>query len=560
MLVCFLMFIRVDVDARSTRRDLEAVERNGDVFRISSCTGSNHNAHSIASLSEGGFVAVWVCANSVFAQVFSAHREPAFSEVIVYRFPHTTNTTFVTAAHVTPIQKGDSTKGAFTVLWEQIATNQGLHGRVFTLSGEPVGETLLISTEANHSRRELACATSLDAAVVTTWVGENGTTIYGRIHRYTGQVWVASPIEVLLMAEGGRAVHSHSVARLSRSGDVLVVVWSESEWEGPTASVVKKVVITVSEQFFVATAVEVIGSGDNEEHTFPQVYAADHEGYAVAWEVQSIPLGRAVQFYLKDEDNVVQQHTIVDKKGHLMWFPNIHLLEEGVWVVAWNQLQWSPATLNALPTISGRLFHGNGGMAGEVFQLPLETSLETASSHGPPGLASLGGNRFVVTWQREQDSVHGQELQPSLISDTARWSPYVFVGLLATVALILFLLSIALTTRYGGDRWRRATMKKKAMVLPDNDDGEDEEAYAEELASIPRESEAMDPPRGGVLKKGRTSGRGEGGSRDDACTGSAEGAKGEEGPKEGPPEDVQVKRTSSILSLDQIGTEHTDSQ
>ncbi|MFG5384515.1 hypothetical protein, partial [Yoonia sp. R2-816] len=228
--------------------------------------------------------------------------------------------------------------GGYVVTWtssQADAAGYEVHGRVFSESGTPIGEELVINATSSGDQWLSSAAGLNDGSFVVVWLSTDqdgsGEGIFGQRFDESG-VPVGDEFQLNTETDGHQSLPD--VAALNDGG--FVAVWYSYGQDGDQGGI------------------------------FAQRFSQD-----------GTPSGSEFQ---------VNTHTA----GQQIW-PTVTVLTDGSFVVSWQ----SALQDGDLFGIYGQRFNADGTPLGAEFQI----NTHTASEQGEPSITALEDGGFVVTWQ-----------------------------------------------------------------------------------------------------------------------------------------------------------------
>jgi Ca2+-binding RTX toxin-like protein len=329
--------------------------RRGGEFVVNSTTPWYQHVGAVAALSDGGFVVTFTDfsysaddpgSSAVRGQVFNADGGKRGGEFLV-------STT--TASHQLYSLVAALGEGRFVITWDDRSQSGGdnsgtaIRGQIFNADGgKRGGEFVVNSTTSGDQTQSIVTALGADRFVVT-WddFSQTGGDISGSAVR--GQIFTI---------DGGKS-----------GGEFLVnTTTSGGQSDG--------VVTSLGEGRFVVTWTDESQSG------------GDNSGTAIRGQVFNADGSR------RGGEFLVNSTTFGDQ-----WRSAVTGLGEGRFVVAWEDASQSGGGDNSGTAIRGQVFNADGGKRGGEF-------LVNSTTDGPQedsAITSLGGGRFVITWNDYRD-------------------------------------------------------------------------------------------------------------------------------------------------------------
>jgi serralysin len=207
-------------------------------FRVNTLTNGNQFESVLASLSSGGFVAVWSESTSgghdgnnhgVVAQIFAANGDKIGGEFLV-------NTT-IPAAQNSPAVAALGT--GFVVAWTDYSAAPGdVKMQLFDAAGAKIGVETLVNTRTANRQSEPHVAALPNGGFVITWQDEPGEVVNALIYDIKAQVFDAAGNKVggefLVSTETANGQWRPQVAALADGG--FIIVWTDDSLTGGDSS------------------------------------------------------------------------------------------------------------------------------------------------------------------------------------------------------------------------------------------------------------------------------------------------------------------------------------
>lgn len=309
-------------------------------FRVNQQGAGDQMRPEVALLSNGGAVIVWEGNQTGNKDIYASFLAP--------------NGTFITGdVRVNVFTNNDQTDPAIcrlsgdrvVILWssfDQDGSYQGVYGRIFSNTGQPLGGEFLINQTTSYSQRSPAVAMLANGNFVAVWIselqrGDRSVDVYGRVFDSNGQ----PAGNEFLINTGTNICANPDVCATADGG--FVVVWGER------STVVR--------------------------NPAPNLQANGWDIFARAYTPGLKAIGQAVR---------VNEFIYGDQIA-----PKIAAVGNDALVV------WTSAGQDgSLEGVFGRFLNYNGEFASSEFRV----NTTTISSQIHPAVASDGDGRFLVVW------------------------------------------------------------------------------------------------------------------------------------------------------------------
>ena len=394
----------------------------GPEFRVNSYTTGSQERPRVSADADGNFVVVWRSENrdgsslAVVGRRFDRLGNPRGEEFVV--------NTFTTSVQSYPAVSVDSS-GRFVVAWHsngQDGSGYGIFARRFDAAGTPLGlSEFRVNAHTTGQQGLPAVASAASGDFVVVWFGEDGSSygIFGRRFDALGGP-IGSEFQINAYSTGQQA--RPAVATMPDGG--FVVVWNSRDQDG-------------SGQGVFARRYDAAGNPAGPEFqvnsytTFyqdrPAVATDGSGGFVVVWNSSGQDgSGFAVVAHRFDAagnplgGEFIVNTTVADSQR----YASVARGTSGEFVVSWSSRQDG----DSYGIVAQRFDAAGARIGGEILVNTFTTSSQVLSS-----VASLGPERFVVTWQSYPPDgsawgVFGQRYGDLLFrddfetGDTTRWS------------------------------------------------------------------------------------------------------------------------------------------
>ncbi len=195
----------------------------GSEFRINTTTMDTHSQPTITSLSDGGFVALWLLANGLNGNLVYGQRYSSAGVAIGGEFQVSNTSTFQIVPAVTGVADG-----GFVVTWtsyDQTGTSLDIYAKRYNNAGTAVGNEFLINTTKTGEQSGSTITNLTDGGFVVTWTSQpsdgSDADVYGQRYNSAGvavgtEFHIATPLHVIYQA-------SPTITGLSDGG--FVITW-----------------------------------------------------------------------------------------------------------------------------------------------------------------------------------------------------------------------------------------------------------------------------------------------------------------------------------------------
>jgi len=359
-------------------------------FQVNTYSDDFQGHPSVAKLSDGGFVVTWESrgilfgSSDVYGQMFDSAGDPAGNE-------------FQVNTHVDDNQENPSvvglSGGGFVVTWEskdQDGENYGVFGQMFDNAGNPVGEEFQANTEWAFRQEHPSVAGLSAGGFVVMWDSDlqdgSGDGVYGKRFDNTG-----NPVgeEFQVNTYTTMSQHSPSVAGLSGGG--FVVTWESRDQDGGGYGVYGQrfdsAGIPAGGEFKVNTYTAM------SQHS-PSVAGLSGGGFVVTWgsyEQDGSDGGIYGQIYDSTGDPVGYEFQVNTYSDDDQRYPSVAGLSGGGFVVTWD----SDGQDGNYEGVYGQIYDSAGDPVSDEFQV----NRYSVHSQQYPSVAGLSNDGFVVAWE-----------------------------------------------------------------------------------------------------------------------------------------------------------------
>jgi hypothetical protein len=356
---------------------LQVANRDGNNFKIST-TVTRASLPSVALLSDGGFVAMWVVFPNpaVWGQRYTAAGVLVGPNFQVNTVPQGGY------PHVTALSAG-----GFVVAWESSATPQRIRGQLYNSTGSKVGSNFLVSVSAGDMSAPSVAGLTGGGFVITWFCEVSPNVVWGQLYGAEGGA-IDSNFQV--NEDGVTSASQPSVAALVNGG--FVVTWTAmyspySVWGQLYSAVGDK----IGTNFQINTAAVATN--------FPAVAVQIGGEFVVTWEASTSPSSIWGQRY-SASGTTIGNNFRISLAQVTSSLSSVASLDTGGFVVTW-QANNSPYG------VWGQLYAADGSVNSANFKVDVEVADSRL-----PSVVGLNGGKFVVVWfaSTGPDSVWGQIL------------------------------------------------------------------------------------------------------------------------------------------------------
>ncbi len=347
-----------------------------------SITALGQTTPSIASLSDGRYIATWISAddtgdNNINARVFNADGTPA-------------GTDFLVNNEVANFQQNPTVSslpgGGFVMTWHTVFADDDfdVKARFFNADGTPLGDEILISEISGGIQFNPVVTTLVDGHTVMAWESNNsgaGFEIKARVFNSDGTV---ASSEFLVNAA---STANHKFPAISSLADGRMAI----TWEKRVGSVDGSITARIFNADGTAAGDEfTVDSGLTSNQSKPGITSLSDGRVMMTWvngdsgnhnifaRVFNANGSAAGDEFRVNATATGEQHE-----------PSIVQLADGRIMVAW---QTNDGTTG--PDIKARIINADGTASGDEFL----ASSTTASSQLSPALVVLANGKVAVTW------------------------------------------------------------------------------------------------------------------------------------------------------------------
>ena len=362
----------------------------GTEFPVNSTTTGKQQNPAVAAAKKGNSVVVWESDGQdgsglgIIGRRFNASGNPLGEEFQVNSF---------TSGRQSKPSVATDTAGNFVVVWESLGqdgSSDGIFGRRFNVSGNPVGEEFQVNSSSPGAQVSPAVASDGPGNFVVVWQSSDGnaTGIFGRRFTRSG-----APVggEFLVNTRTPGAQKFPSVAS-SVSGD-FVVVWQSKGSDGNKNGVAGRL---YSSSGSPASGEFQVNSFTRNNQSRPSV-ASDRSGnFVVVWQSKGQNGSKEGIFgqvfdasgTSKGAELQVNNETASNQKT-----PSVAADKKGNFFVVWESQGRG---------IFGRRFKRSGSSTGSEFQVN-----QSRGNLKVPDVAADAKNKFVIVWQGQDGGGDG---------------------------------------------------------------------------------------------------------------------------------------------------------
>lgn len=379
------------------------VVKVGSELSVNSTTADYQFAPSVAALSGGGFVMVWIdysatgadtAATAVRGQRFDAGGAKVGGEFLV-------NT--VTAGAQTEAVVTARPDGGYLVTWTDAshlggdASLNALKGQLFDTAGGKVGAEFLVNTTTPGNQDGSSTGVAADGAFIVAWSSADPVTGLADI---VAQRFSASGAklggEFTVNTVTASAQAGVQVAALDGGGYALVwldlsKLGGDSSGSSIKAQVIDAAGAKIGAEFLVNIA--VLGS-----QVQPSIAALDGGGFVVAWADDRNANG--LNEYVKAQRftaagvKVGAELTVTTDPSLAYIQPKVAALDGGGFVVSWQENADGTGSDHSAPGIRAQRYTDAGVKLGDAFF----ANTAVANAQSQPTAAGLADGRFVIGW------------------------------------------------------------------------------------------------------------------------------------------------------------------
>ncbi|MCA8883532.1 MAG: tandem-95 repeat protein [Rhodobacteraceae bacterium] len=400
--------IQVDVTEEQDRTALAV----GSEEQVNSFTANTQQDASMAALYDTGgvqvgYVTVWSSYGQdrvqdpdygVFGQIFDLNGDPVGGEFMV-----TLHTEF---SQSDPSVVGLPT-GGFAVSWTDnsganpagVADSEfstGTYGRVFDVTGTPLGGDFLINDVTASTQRETDLAARANGNILAVFTDDgsrdgSGSGVFLREFSSTG---VPQGAAVQVNTEFSSTQSDAKITVLANG--TSVVTWtsttSSTAGDGSGNGVFARIFdvngAPVGGEFLVNTIT-------NSNQDAPEIAALTDGGFVITWDDDSGVDGSSAAVMMQRYDSTgapVGTSVLVNQYVNGGQFaPAVTALDTGGWVITWQNDNSADGSGNG---VFAQVFAADGSFVDGEFQVNTEFS----STQGEPRIVSLPNGGYVITW------------------------------------------------------------------------------------------------------------------------------------------------------------------
>lgn len=378
----------------------ETAQKVRTEFAISITPGSEGVEPAIVRLSNGNFVATWMCWNGapgdksdagVAAQIFDPSGTRIGREFLV----NSETLSDQVYPSIAPLNGG-----GFVIVWKDHSgrggdfSGESIKAQIFDAAGTKIGPEFRANTTTVDRQTEPVVSSLADGGFAIAWRDfsgqggdQSGSSIKAQVFTATGS---KSGPEVLINTQ--TAGHQSQPAMASLLNGSVVVTWKDESGQGGDASgssikgqIVKADGTKLGSEFLMNTEV----SGDQE---FPALSALPTGGFVAVWQDNS-GFGIKGQIYNATRSKVGSEFLVNTEVTGDQLNPSVTSLPNGGFVVAWQDTSGLGGDASE-SSIKAQAFGPLGNKIGAEFLV--NTSAD--GFQGEPAIASLGNNNFVIGW------------------------------------------------------------------------------------------------------------------------------------------------------------------
>lgn len=356
----------------------------GPEFQVSNTGG----APSVASLTNGGFIATWADRGQIFGQQYDANGSPVGTELVIDQ-RGVPSVTYLT-------------DGGFVITWSTVSSGiilfYTISAQRYDASSNPVGATFVVDSNGYAP----SVATLNDGGFVVIWNHEKSNTTYGQ--RYDAS---SNPVGSEFGVNGG----SSSVASFNNGG--FIVTFTAYEAYSFDLNIYGQRYDAngnaIGNKFIVNTSTD--GTQSNSS-----VASLTDGGYVVVWtsevtlsnQTSSNIYGQRYDLNGNRVGTEFQVNTNTDRK---QLNPTITSLTNGGFAVTWLDLAIDH-DVNNTNKIKSQQYDALGNLVGSA-QINLNSTINAPSPDASFTVATLNNGELVVNWSiYSLGIVLGQILRP----------------------------------------------------------------------------------------------------------------------------------------------------
>ncbi len=373
-------------------------------FLVNTTTDNAQTMSSVATLSDGNFVVVWMILAAgggaygadIYGQMFNAAGQRIGAEFVV----NSIRAGAQSAPDVVALADG-----GFVVAWQSLvvpADGMGLDtkSRVFSANGNAVGSESLVNTYTNGSQVMPAIGSLTNGGYVIVWQDASGTlgdTVPGAIKaQLYDSAGGKTGSEFLVNTQTAGSQVTPDVVGLSNGG--FVIVWQDAgsfSLGDPSASIKAQVFnangAKVGSEFLVNTATA-------NAQSVPSVTALVNGNFVVTWQDASGTLGDPDgsikgQIFNPSGVKVGSEFLVNTATLGVQAAPTITSLVGGGFVITWSDPSGTLGD-NSSTSIKAQVFNSVGTKLGVEFLV----NMEGAGAQTVPTIAALNDGGFVISW------------------------------------------------------------------------------------------------------------------------------------------------------------------
>ena len=423
----------------------------GEEFLVNTFTSGNQRSVDVASLTDGGFIAVWESndpgigdTDGIVAQRYDANGALVNSEFLV----NTVTTSSQFGAKVAGLSNG-----GFVVIWDSDSalgdsSAQGVVGQLYSADSTAVGSEFLVNTFTGNSQSNADVASLADGGFVVAWETMDVATgdtdgIAARRYDVNGNALGSEFLvntfttdgqqipEVTGLADGGIVVvwrtfdvgtgdDNGVAARQYAFADTLIVdVLANDSDADPNGTLTLDSVTVTGELgqawiafnklvFYAGTDFDYLDEGESTSVTVCYTMS-DASGFSSDASVDITVVGRKhvyqAQLYNSDILGVnvlVRDEFLVNTNTeNNQGYPEITALNNGGFIVVWESGDESSGDTDPL-SVAGRRYGSDGNPLADEFLI----NTHTVGNQREPNIAALADDSFIVVW-KDNDTTEG---------------------------------------------------------------------------------------------------------------------------------------------------------
>jgi len=379
---------------RFTDGDLSVSIGNGTEFQVNTETSGNQDIASVAPLSGGGFVIVWVSNGQdggglgIYGQRYDDSGNTAGSEFRI-------NTQTSDNQGYPCIEA--LTGGGFVVAWysdNQDGSSGGVYGQRYDGSGNAVGSEFLVNTQTSNAQSNANIGALSNGGFVVTWSSytQDGSSwgVYGQRYDSSGNT-VGSEFRVNSTTASDQT-GSHVTAL---SGGGFVVVWESVDQDGSLRGIYGQRYDSSGNTAGSEFRANTTTAGSQE---YGAVISLSDGGFFVTWTSGGNQDGSGQGMYGQrfdgSGDTVGSEVRFNTTTASDQWYGSGTELASGEIVAVWS----SNGQDGGGAGVYGQRLDAQGNLMGSEFQVnTVTTGDQLATFRGP--VAALPDGGFVVTWE-----------------------------------------------------------------------------------------------------------------------------------------------------------------